>query len=250
MSLPVGRWSVEFTNGVKEVCDVRRNGTASVVEPLRSSTGNAEAKEGSVVLVFQDDRVERWTPVGSRMVVEHWAASVQFPAGTPVLGIGALTGVNGLQMSLRLERERYRADEPVILEVVINNSGDEEANLGMSASDRSSFDVVVCYVGGGMTQAERMPLTKFGTKLLQEADSAKNIPIRLKAGEQRSYRFALNRVVDLTLSGTYSVAVKRTIPGQPRHDGEGRPQSGPRKRDELISKGISVEITEPATPSR
>jgi hypothetical protein len=42
---------------------------------------------GVVVLVFDDHRVERWTRIGQRMVVEHWASSDQFPGGTPVLGI-------------------------------------------------------------------------------------------------------------------------------------------------------------------
>jgi hypothetical protein len=224
----------DFANGVKEVCEIRTDGTASVVEPLRSSAGKAEVKGGSIVLVFQDDRVERWTPVGARMIVEHWAASAQFPSGTPVLGIGEVAGINGLQMSIHLERNRYRADEPITLEVVVKNNGDKEVDLGMSATDMSSFDMEVRYVGGGMTQAGRMPLTKFGTKFLQQDKAAKNIPILLKAGEQRSYRFALNRMVDLTLSGTYSVAVTRTIQG---HDGEGRSQ--------LTSDVLSVEITEP-----
>jgi hypothetical protein len=85
--LPAGRWTVEFANGVKEVCEVRKDRSASVVEPLRTSTGTAEVKDGSVVIVYQDDRVERWTPVGKRMVVEHWYPGAQFPSGTPVLGI-------------------------------------------------------------------------------------------------------------------------------------------------------------------
>jgi hypothetical protein len=85
--LPVGRWSVEFTNGVKQTCEVRKDGTASVAEPLRSSKGKAEIKDGSVVIVYEDDRVERWTPVARRMVVEHWYPGTRFPAGTPVLGI-------------------------------------------------------------------------------------------------------------------------------------------------------------------
>jgi hypothetical protein len=84
----VGKWSIEFANGVKEVCEVNKDGEASVAEPLRTSAGKAEVKDDSVVLVFQDDRVERWTPVGSKMVVEHWAAKAQFPTGKPVLGIG------------------------------------------------------------------------------------------------------------------------------------------------------------------
>jgi hypothetical protein len=60
---------------------------ATAWEPLRTAAGKAEAKDGSVVIVYQDDRVERWTPVGKRMVVEHWYPGSRFPSGTPVLGI-------------------------------------------------------------------------------------------------------------------------------------------------------------------
>lgn len=82
-----GKWNVEFTNGVKEVCQIHKDRTASVAEPLRSSNGKVEVKDGSIVLVFQDERVERWTPVGKRMIVEHWHPGAPFPSGTPVLGI-------------------------------------------------------------------------------------------------------------------------------------------------------------------
>src|SRR5262245_14057336 len=85
--LPVGLWRVEFANGVVEACQVREDGRASVIEPLRTSGGKAEAQGGPVVIRFDDDRVERWTQVGRRMVVEHWSSSAQFPSGTPVLGI-------------------------------------------------------------------------------------------------------------------------------------------------------------------
>ncbi len=88
-ALPVvGKWSVEFANGVKESCEVRTDGTSSVVEPLRSSGGKATLKDKAVVIVSDDDRVERWTVVGRRVVVEHWFPASQFPCGTPVLGIG------------------------------------------------------------------------------------------------------------------------------------------------------------------
>lgn len=85
--LPVGKWSVEFANGVVEECEIRKDGTASVVEPLRTSNGKASVKGESVVIVFEDDRIERWTPVGRRLVVEHWFPGSQLPAATPVLGI-------------------------------------------------------------------------------------------------------------------------------------------------------------------
>ena len=84
----VGQWTVEFANGVVETCDLVKEGTANVIEPKRSSPGKVrDVMNGVVVLAFDDDRIERWTKIGQRMVVEHWASSDQFPSGPPVLGI-------------------------------------------------------------------------------------------------------------------------------------------------------------------
>jgi hypothetical protein len=85
--LPLGRWTVEFANGVVETCEIKRDGTASVVEPRRSAGGKVAAKDGSFVVACEDDRLERWTPVGQRMVVEHWYPGSQVPVVAPVLGI-------------------------------------------------------------------------------------------------------------------------------------------------------------------
>jgi hypothetical protein len=73
---------------------------AIVDEPLRRSRGRAEINGNSIVLTFSDDRVERWTPVGNRFVVEHWFPGSQFPAARAVLGIAE-----------RTPRER-RSDQP------------------------------------------------------------------------------------------------------------------------------------------
>jgi hypothetical protein len=86
-ALPVGKWNVEFANGVSEVCDIGAGGEAAVTEPQRVSHGTAAVEGGSVVIAFDDDRVERWTPVGKRLVVEHWFPGSRFPSTTPVLGI-------------------------------------------------------------------------------------------------------------------------------------------------------------------
>ena len=90
--LPVGKWSVAFANGVQQTCAIRADGTASVVEPRRTSGGKATAvKGGAVVLVFEDDVVERWTPVGKRYVVQFWVSGSQYPTATPLLGIAERT---------------------------------------------------------------------------------------------------------------------------------------------------------------
>jgi hypothetical protein len=82
-----GRWVVEFANGVAEECEIGQDGTVSVAEPRRSSAGKVTARDGAVVVAYDDDRVERWTPVGGKAVVEHWYPGSAFPSGAPVLGI-------------------------------------------------------------------------------------------------------------------------------------------------------------------
>jgi hypothetical protein len=90
-ALPVGKWIVEFSNGVVEKVEIKRDGTATVTEPARTSDGKVTALQGSFLVVCDDDRVERWTPVGKRMVVEHWFPASQFPNGAPVRGIADVT---------------------------------------------------------------------------------------------------------------------------------------------------------------
>ena len=97
-----------------------------------------------------------------------------------------------------------------------------------------------------MTQAGRMPLTRYGARRFSAFDAAKNIEIRLKGLEERRYRFPLSRMYDMTLSGTYSVKVNRLIPGRHRYDSEGRLLPTNRAREEeLVSNELTVEMTEP-----
>src|SRR5262245_33935511 len=85
--LPVGKWSGEFANDVAQSCEFRRDGTATVTEPGRAAGATVTPLAGALLVVYEDDRVERWTPVGRRMVVEHWFPAAQFPTGVPVRGI-------------------------------------------------------------------------------------------------------------------------------------------------------------------
>ena len=87
IALPVGKWNLTFANGVQQTCEIRRDGTATVAEPLRSSEGKTFVQGLTAKLKFADNRVERWTPVGDRFVVEHWGVAAGFPHAKPVLGI-------------------------------------------------------------------------------------------------------------------------------------------------------------------
>jgi hypothetical protein len=58
-------------------------------EPHRTNTRKCKVtiKEGSAVIVLDDDRVERWFKVGKKWVVEHWFPAAAYPESRPVLGI-------------------------------------------------------------------------------------------------------------------------------------------------------------------
>jgi len=61
---------------------------SEIVEPLRI-VGKAVVNGGSVGIPFDNGRFQRWTPVGMRIVVQHWFPGAEFPTTTPgVLGIG------------------------------------------------------------------------------------------------------------------------------------------------------------------
>ena len=83
---PVGKWRIAFANGVIETCEIHPDGTATESEPRRSSTGKWKEVDGSVVVTFDDDRLERWTTDGDRWRVEHWCPVAAYPAGQPVVG--------------------------------------------------------------------------------------------------------------------------------------------------------------------
>jgi hypothetical protein len=113
--LPVGRWNIAFANGVHQACEVDEDGTAFAVEPRRASPGKAEVKGQSVTMVFQDNRVERWTPVAQTMIVEHWCPAAQYPSGTPVLGIARLDERTGHARLTAWERDRVEEASPALV---------------------------------------------------------------------------------------------------------------------------------------
>ena len=152
----------------------------------------------------------------------------------------------GLRMTLHLERSRFPAGEAIPLEVVIKNESGAEVCLGMSIDDQASFDYVVRYVGGGLTRAGRMPITKYGAWRLRPIDAAKNFPILLRPGEERRYRVPIQRMVDMTLGGTYTVVVNRCVPGRFRHDADGLPLPPDGvTRVEIVSNELTIEVVEP-----
>lgn len=84
LAVPTGKWQMVNAQGVRGSYEFRANGTVLWTEKLRRATGKCTVKDGSILIVYEDDRTERLTPSGPRMIVEHWYPSSRHPAGYPV----------------------------------------------------------------------------------------------------------------------------------------------------------------------
>ena len=51
-----------------------------------SSGGKAQANGNSVVMTFDDGRIERWSDGGAGVMVEHWFPASHYPSRPAVLG--------------------------------------------------------------------------------------------------------------------------------------------------------------------
>jgi hypothetical protein len=87
VAFPASTWTVTFANHMVETCTVQEDGTVTVSEPQRTSTGKFEIRDGDFVIAYADDRMERWTRAGTAIIVEHWFPSAGFGTTRPVLGI-------------------------------------------------------------------------------------------------------------------------------------------------------------------
>jgi len=85
--IPVGSWRVAFSNGVIQNCEILASGKTTVVQPRRTSEGTAVVKDGTIEILYQDDRLERWSLKGDDMVVEHWHPSSDMATAPAVTGV-------------------------------------------------------------------------------------------------------------------------------------------------------------------
>jgi len=85
--LPVGEWKVTFSDKVTGMWTIKQDEAHSIIKDKRHFAKKPTVQNGAVVIRFDDDHVERWTPVGQQMVVEHWSSADKFPSERALLGI-------------------------------------------------------------------------------------------------------------------------------------------------------------------
>jgi hypothetical protein len=83
--LPVleGKWQMVKADGVLGTYEFRANGTVLWSQKARQAVGRVTARGGTFLVIYPDDRTERLTPSGPRLIVEHWYPSSNYPAGFP-----------------------------------------------------------------------------------------------------------------------------------------------------------------------
>lgn len=84
VELPIGKWQMIKDGSVFGSYEFRRDGSVMWTEAIRQAVGKATVMDDAILVVYQDDRTEKITPFGPRLIVEHWHPSSQYPASRPV----------------------------------------------------------------------------------------------------------------------------------------------------------------------
>jgi hypothetical protein len=87
-----------------------------------------------------------------------------------------------------------------------------------------------------------MPMTKYGKYVMTPFIPAKNMPIRIKSGEEYREQFPLNRMYDMTMYRDYTITANRAVPGVQRYDSDGNLGRGDAALPKLISNKLSIQI--------
>src|SRR5258706_1428211 len=77
----LGKWKIRYTSNVHKTYVINRTGSVEWTEESRTGKLNGG------LLEFDDGRLERITPVGDRLLVEHWTVKGSYPNEFPILGI-------------------------------------------------------------------------------------------------------------------------------------------------------------------
>jgi len=116
--------------------------------------------------------------------------------------------VDGIQISIQVEKEKYVVCEPVEMKIVVRNNREEDLLFFISNIERD-FDIAV-----KDKDDKDVPLTEFGKKMEKLKKSGEyygTLEVNLKPGETREFSTIVNRVRDMTLTDDYYITVSRSF---------------------------------------
>lgn len=143
--------------------------------------------------------------------------------------------VDGYRLFAATDRRAYKLGETVNLTVKLTNAGDGEVSVINAAHDTTyEVDITVPRVGigpGGET-ADKAPLTLKGRARAQTALHRGNHITPVAPGESVTIEMPdLNRLYDMTLSGKYTIVVRRELRSRDNN-----------KTVEVVSNALTVQI--------
>jgi len=80
---PLGKWQMILGTDVVGTYDFRPDGTVFWKQKARQAIAKVTLRDGVILIVYPDDRTERMTPSGSRLIIEHWFPSSLYPSKFP-----------------------------------------------------------------------------------------------------------------------------------------------------------------------
>lgn len=141
----------------------------------------------------------------------------------------------GGQMSVSVSSEVFGVCQPVVLRIVLRNVSEKPLPYEETGPEQFRFTVLD-------EQGNEMPLTRYGTMIQDSRGHSYMRGInRLAPGGEAEWTIVLNRFHDMTVSGIYSVQVRRhVLPGNTR-DGELLPLDR-KALPEVVSNLVKVRV--------
>jgi hypothetical protein len=117
------------------------------------------------------------------------------------------TPSEGFQLSARLDQEKLKLGEPVLLKLSLKNITRKDLNVVETSADQD-YEIEVVDEHG--THA---PLTEKGRRLTQYPRIyTKVVSVKVAAGQEQQVYINLNEIHDLNAKGIYSITAKRKVP--------------------------------------
>jgi hypothetical protein len=190
------------------------------------------------------NRLVRWDD-GLLIVAAAFSAAVLFVLGPSATG-GEGTGgkeaeipwgeeTEGYRLGLSTDKAEFAPGERVELHMIFRNVGPDDAEVPVSRL--MVFHTFTVLLPSG----KEAPLTLYGQRQVQSRlDPGGRGVVVLKPGEERSLDLHLNRLFDMTLTGTYKVTAKRAV----------WTRGEPRETAHVVSNTLEITIKErPVTDS-
>ncbi len=127
----------------------------------------------------------------------------------------------------QLKKDLFKPGEPIILKVILKNISKKTHTIVVSGPERD-YDIIVKDNKGAI-----VPLTKYGKRLMDNKGEFRAIGKKIKSQKEIQINLLINRIYDMTISGTYSIKVERFVLEQNR-----------KKFAKVISNTVKIKVAD------